>query len=371
MQPYDPESLPLQSLDWSRLLPSLGGVHRELAYFDALLRNMPKADLLLSPLEMQEATLSSRIEGTQATLDEVLRFQADGQAEGEKRDDIQEIINYRKAVEAAVKNLATDSTSQDLKLLPLLGRLLREAHKILLSGVRSKTRTPGEFRTGLVHIGSIGKSVAQARYVPPELQRIEQLFANLENYMHFEEKDVLVQAAIIHAQFEIIHPFWDGNGRIGRLLIPLFLYAKEVISAPCLYLSEYIEAHRDEYYDYLNNIFEHRHWEEWIMFFLTAVSKQSQRNIEKAQRIIDLREDTLLKVQGAAHSQYTPQITDFISANPWFTGIQFRDGAKIPYPSIARLLFHLEQAGIIYKEREGRGRRSSLFLFPRLLEVIS
>ncbi len=361
MKPFTPLSLPLQSLDWSRLAPLLGDAHKELAYFDALLRNIPDAGLLLSPLTMQEAVLSSRIEGTQATLEEVLRFQAEGKAHGEKHDDIREIINYHRAVGTAFERLET---------LPLSGRLLREAHEILLSGVRGKNKVPGRFRSGQVFIGKPGAGVEHATYIPPEARQIPDLFANLEQYMHRDEKDVLVQLAIIHAQFEIIHPFRDGNGRIGRLLMPLFLYDKKAISAPCFYLSEYLEKNRDAYYDGLNRITKDGDWEQWIEFFLRAVSEQSRINADKAQVIIDLKEKTLLRIQEVTHSQYTPQITNFIFSEPWFTGVRFRNKANVPRPSAARLLTLLESGGIIEKIVRGRGRRTVLCQFTELIGIL-
>ena len=361
MKAYEPDSLPLKALNWDKLLPFLGDVHRELAYFDALLKNLPKADLLLSPLETQEAVFSSRIEGTQATLDEVFRFQADGQVQEQKRDDIQEIINYRKAMNFSYKQI---------KSLPLSSRLIKGAHKILLAEVRGKSKTPGQFRNGSVFVGRIGRTPEQARYTPPEAQHIAKLFSNLEKYIHYKEKDVLVQAAIIHAQFEIIHPFWDGNGRIGRLLIPLFLYSKKVISAPCLYLSEYLEKHRDDYYTYLDNISKHKHWERWIIFFLNTIAEQSQRNTQKAQNIINLKEQTTLKIQQATHSQYIPQIVNFIFSNYSFTSTQFYNTSKIPRPSTSRLLRILELSKIIRKIKIGKGRRPSLYTFPELSKAI-
>ena len=358
---YVPEQLPLQSLAWDELLPLISKGHRGLAYFDALLKILPEADLLLSPLEAQEATLSSRIEGTQATLNDVLQFQAGGRVEEEKRNDIQEIANYRRAMAHA---------SQRLKSLPLSGRLLKESHKILLSGVHGKSKNPGEFRSGPVFVGNLGGTIRQARYIPPDAQYIAKLFSNLEKYMHNEEKDALVQTAIIHAQFEIIHPFWDGNGRIGRLFIPLFLYSKQIISAPCLYLSEYLEAHRDEYYERLNNISTLRNWEQWITFFLQAIITQSQRNVQKAQKIISLKEQAILKIQKGTHSQYTSHIVNFIASNPIFTSTQFRNETNIPRPSTARLLVALERVGIISKIHIGKGRRPALYSFPEILEAI-
>ena len=361
MKAHTPELLPLKLIEWDQLLPAIGSAHRELAYFAALLNNIPDAKLLLTPLEKQEAVLSSRIEGTQATLEEVLRFQAGRHVREERQYDIQEIVNYHKAMEAA---------SKGLKSLPLSGRLLKKAHKILLSGVRGKNKTPGQFRSGSVFVGPLGKAPGQAHYIPPEAQHIANLFSNLEKYMHSKEKDILVQSAIVHAQFEIIHPFWDGNGRIGRLLIPLFLYSKKIISAPSLYLSEYLEAHQNDYYNNLNRISKRKDWTTWIIFFLKAIIKQSRRNAQKAQKIIDLKEQTMLKIQKATHSQYTPQIVNFISSTPWFTSTQLYNALKIPRPSISRLLFAIEQAGIIKKEEMGKGRRASLFTFSELLKAI-
>ncbi len=359
--PFTPQSLPLPSLSWEQLAPFLGDAHEGVARFDALVGNIPDARLLLSPLTTQEAVLSSRIEGTQASLEDVLRFQAEGKADGEKSDDIREVINYRKAMEAALERM---------QKLPLSERLIKEAHEILLSGTRGKQKDPGNFRRGQVFIGPPGASMENARYVPPEAQKIPELFSNLERYMHEEEKDVLVQLAIVHAQFEIIHPFWDGNGRIGRLLMPLFLYHKKAISTPYFYISEYLEKNRNQYYDGLNRITENGDWEQWIMFFLRAVAEQSRINADKAQAIINLKEGTLLRVQKTTRSQYAPQITNFIFSQPCFAGTYFRAEAAVPRPSATRLLDCLVHDGIIEKFLPGKGRRPSVFMFPALIRTI-
>lgn len=362
MKPYDLPNLPLKSLNWADLVPFIGDARDELARFDSLLEsNIPEVNLLLSPLTVNEAVMSSRIEGTQATLEEVFRFQAEGKATRGKYDDIQEVINYRRAADNALK---------DLEKLPLTGRLLKKAHKTLLSGVRGEGKNPGNFRDGPVHIGRLGATAKQASYIPPEAQKVPELFTNLEKYIHSSEPDILVQTAIIHAQFELIHPFWDGNGRIGRLLMPLFLYYKKAIKAPCFYISEYLEEHRREYYEGLKNISQKGDWERWIAFFLEAVAEQSRRNAKKASAIIRLKEEILLKTQEVTHSQYTPQITNFIFSHPWFNGVNFRDDADVPRPSAARLLNLLVESGIIENIHPGRGRRSSLFCFSKLVEII-
>lgn len=356
-----PQPLPLAKLDWGRIAPLLGDAHSGVARFDALVANTPEAKLLLAPLTTQEAVSSSRIEGTQATLEEVLRFQAEGKAAGEKHDDIQEVINYRRALETSFANMGK---------LPLSARLLKEAHAILLSGARGKQKDPGNFRGGAVFIGVPGASIEESRYIPPEAQHIPDLFSNLENYIHSEEADALVQLAIVHAQFEIIHPFWDGNGRLGRLLMPLFLYYKQAISTPYFYLSEYLEKNRSEYYDCLNRITADGDWEQWVIFFLRAVAEQSRASAGKAQKIIDLREKTFLRVQKATRSQYTLQITNFLFTMLWFTGVQFRNEAAVPRPSATRLLNLLEKTGIIRKIVAGRGGRTPICFFPDLRRLL-
>lgn len=361
MKPFTPPALPPSSLDWPRLVPLLGDAHRELAHFDALLRNTPNAWLFLSPLTTREALLSSRIEGTQATLEEVLRFQTEGEAAGGRRDDIQEVINYR---------LAVDTLFGRLETAPLSGSLLKEAHGILLSGMRGKGKDPGRFRSGMVHIGSPEGGIRQATYIPPEPRLIPQLFANLERYIRGRELDVLVQLAIVHAQFELIHPFWDGNGRVGRLLMPLFLYWKGAISVPCFYISEHLEQHRDEYYGRLRSISKGGHWERWIEFFLQAIAGQSRRDADRAQGIIDLKEKMVLKISEITHSRYSPHIADFIFSNPWFTSVDFQGRAGAPHTSAYRLLTVLESGGIIRKVTRGKGRRPSVYEFPALMTAL-
>ena len=179
-----------------------------------------------------------------------------------------------------------------------------------------------------------------------------------------------MQLAIVHAQFEIIPPFWDGNGRLGRLLVPLFLYDKKVITTPYFYLSEHLEKHRDEYYDSLNRITAKGDWEQWIVFFLRAVAAQSLASAAKAQKIINLKANTLPRVQEATHSQYFLQVTNFLFTRPFFTGVQFRNEAEVPRPSVSRLLDLLEKHKIIEKVEQGQGRRSTLWYVPKLAALL-
>jgi len=222
-QPYKPQKLPLDSIDWGSLVDLIARANAALARYDGMLETMVNPTLLLSPLTTQEAVLSSRIEGTQATLEEVLEFEADPtrKIEPSKYADIQEIINYSKAMQHAVTLLKTKA---------LCLNLIKELHAILLDSVRGANKARGEFRRIQNWIGPPGCSIEEATFVPPSPDVLPQALDNWEKYIHYNEKERLVQLAIVKAQFELIHPFLDGNGRIGRMLVPLFLYEKKLLS---------------------------------------------------------------------------------------------------------------------------------------------
>ncbi len=361
MKPFTPHKLPIKNLDWSEFVSLIGGANRELAKFDSLLNNIPNPDILLSPLTTNEAVLSSRIEGTQATLEDIYKFEASPKERTAKYDDIIEIINYRRAIYEA---------SEKLKKLPLSNRLIKGIHKTLLSGARGKNKTPGQFRTGQVYIGQEGTDIGSAAFIPPEPQTIPEHFSNFEKYIHYEEKDVLVQLAIVHAQFEIIHPFWDGNGRTGRIIMPLFLYYKKIISSPNFYLSEYFEKNRDSYNSGLNSISETGKWEKWINYFLNAIIVQSAINRKKVESILKLNHDMMDNIQNITHSQYTHKVVEFIFSNPWFDTVRFREHSNIPKAASARILRVLTENNILKILTKGIGRKPTFYIFPELFKII-
>src|SRR3989338_1678207 len=281
MKPYIPERLPLQSLDWVRFITLIGQANAELARYDGILQGIINPAVLLSPLTTKEAVISSKIEGTQASLEEVLQYEASPDVKTEKYDDIREIINYREAMRFSV---------QWMKKKPITLNLIKEMHGILLDSVRGKDKGRGNFRTGQNYIGKPGAPIEQATYIPPSPLVLMDHLTNFEKYIHYDEKDRLVQLATVHAQFEIIHPFLDGNGRLGRILIPLFLYEKQVLHSPMFYISEYLESNRDEYYARLKAISEEKAWDDWIEFFLRAIIEQAKANSVKAKSILDLYE---------------------------------------------------------------------------------
>lgn len=359
MQPFKPHPLPLKNLDWTRFIHLIGESNREVARFDGLLQSMQNPAVLLSPLTTQEAVLSSKIEGTQVTLQEVLEFEADPTEHKEKHDDIEEVLNYRKAMHYAVENLDKVSFS---------GRLIKGVHSILLDGVRGENKDRGNFRSGQVHIGK-SKKIEEASYVPPAPHDIVDAFSNLERYCHETEKDDLVQLAIIHAQFEIIHPFWDGNGRVGRIILPLFLYFKKVLTSPMFYLSAYFEKNRDEYYQYLKGVSEKNDWESWIEYFLQAVVTQAKENVIKAKAIHSLYDQKKKKIVELTHSQYAIQALDFIFSCPIFTSAQFVEHSGVPYRTAQRILLELAKGGVVKEIRSKKGRSSAVYLFTKLIKI--
>ncbi len=257
-----------------------------------------------------------------------------------------------------------------VKELPLSGRLIKEMHNILLDSVRGHNRQRGEFRTSQVHIGPPGCSIEEATYVPPSYGIIAKAISNLEKYLHFDEKDILVQTAMLHAQFEIIHPFLDGNGRIGRLLIPLFLYEKKVLSYPSFYMSEYFNDNRQTYYDSLDWISRKNDWIQWIKFFLTAVNEQAKVNIDRAAKILELYASSKDRMVKLTHSQFSIRALDFIFNRPVFSSSQFYEGSGIPRPTAARILELLKQAKVLTVIDQGCGRHPTTYGFFELLEVV-
>jgi Fic family protein len=359
MKPYQPDNLPVESLNWAGFVRLIGRANAAIARYDGILQGIINPGVLLSPLTTQEAVLSSRIEGTQSTLEEVLEFEASNGQGGEDAD-IQEIINYRRALRQAVDTL---------KERPISLNMIRAIHDTLLDSVRGRSKARGEFRRTQNWIGAPGADVDQARFVPPDPLHLMDHLSNLEKYIHHDEEDRLVQLAIIHAQFEIIHPFLDGNGRVGRILIPLFLYEKEVLSTPMFYMSAYLEGNRNEYYDRLLAITEKGDWEGWIRFFLTAVAEQASLNSRKARGILDLYQQKKEKIAKLTRSQFAIQALDTLFDRPIFSTTEFISQSGIPKPSGMRILKTLQREGVIATLREGRGRRPAILLFAKLINL--
>lgn len=356
-----PDTLPIDGLDWKRLAPFTSKAMLALARYDGTLSGMVNAAVLLSPVTSQEAVLSSRIEGTQASLTEMLRHEAGERYSEAKQGDIKEIMNYRRALLMAEKALEDR---------PITLQLIRELHSMLMNDVRGGDQTPGAFRTIQNWIGKKGTPIELARFVPPSPVTMQSALDNLQNYIASEDIDPLVQLAIVHAQFEIIHPFKDGNGRLGRMLIPLLLYQKQVLQRPMFYLSEYLEESDDKYRDRLLAITEESDWQGWVEFFLEAIHRQAIRNTNKAKQIHALYEDLKLRFVEVTRSQYAVGALDAFFSKPIINSADFIAVSRIENRGTANtLLRNLVKEGVIRVIREGSGRRSAIYALPALINI--
>jgi Fic family protein len=325
---------------------------------------MPNAELLLSPLTTQEAVLSSKIEGTQATLGDVLKFEAGEEPAHEaRRLDIQEILNYRSALEVA---------ESELRKRPFNLNLLLRLHDVLLDSVRGRDKARGHFRTVQNWIGKPGSTTQEATYIPPEPGKLRPLLDNWEKYYHADRPDPLVQLAVIHGQFEMIHPFVDGNGRLGRILIPLFLYEKGLLPRPVFYLSAYLETHKEKYVSALGDLSSghDQAWNRWAEFFLKALTQQAQKNVETARGIIQLYDRSKAEIIRITHSQYAVPLLDLMFKQPVFSPTQFVRDRGLPSKQMTMsLLGRLRDAGILVVTREASGRRSQILAFAELVNL--
>ena len=361
-KPFIPHELPLTNLDWKTLTPLIAKANAELARYDGLLQTMLNPEILLSPLTTSEAVLSSMIEGTQATLGEVLQYEAGAQFGKEKTHDIHEIRNYREALRAAEGALLNGRT--------ISLNLIKSLHQLLMQGVRGQNKSPGEFRNTQNWIGSKSGQMEEAAFVPPDPLLMPEYLEKWERYAAQDDGDILTQLAIIHAQFEIIHPFKDGNGRMGRILIPLFLYQRKALHRPMFYLSEFLERHRDEYCNRLGNISKYNDWQNWILFFLNGVREQAEINFEKTKTIATLYNNMKREILSITKSQFSLPVLDTLFVCPIISVTEFMNRTGIKNRTTANtILNQLERAKILELWKEGAGRSPSIYAFPKILTI--
>lgn len=363
MKPATPRPLPFDDIDWPTLVPHLSRANLALARFDGTLRHLRNPSLLTTPLATREAVLSSKIEGTVVTVGEVLRFEAGDEPETEsKLHDFEEVRNYRIALGVANRNLVHR---------PFNLNLLRELHQILLTSVRGSNKQPGQFRRVQNHIGRPGSSLHAAEFVPPAPEVLMDSLYNWEIYYHSEEKDALVQLALIHAQFEFLHPFLDGNGRIGRILIPLFLHDKKLLSSPTFYLSEYLEEHRDEYVAQLRQLDgTGQSWTRWCEFFLRAVAEQAEANEHKVVAVLSLYDALKVRVLEVTGSKFAVPILDAMFAQPIFQAGMLLQKENMPQRQfLMRVLGQLVEDKLLKVVVTGSGRRASVYSLHLLVDL--
>jgi len=363
-KPFSPTFLPLKGVSMEPLIPLIGRAHDAMARYDGLLSGIPNPSIFIAPMTTQEATLSSKIEGTQATLGEVFQYEAGHEPkQAERRDDIIEILNYRRALKQA---------EHGLEMRPFNLNLLKELHAILLEGARGEDKARGEFRSTQNYIGRPGSKIDNAVFVPPSPMQLTEFLYNWESYYHSaDEPDILVQLAVLHAQFEILHPFLDGNGRLGRIIIPLFLYERKMLPMPVFYLSRYLETHRDEYYAKLRAIDNSAEaWIDWIAFFLRAVDEQGRQNCDLARCIMKLYDDCKVSVGKSIHSQFTVPLLDAIFKRPVFTTSQISfEGTAPSVPVLYGLIQNLVDLGILKVVEKKSGRKPARYAFPKLVNL--
>jgi Fic family protein len=361
---YHLGNFPPKKIEWERLISLLGAANAAVARYDGTLAGIVNPAVMMSPLTTQEAVLSSRIEGTQATMAEVLAYEAQGNAADlspQKMGDINEILNYRKAMHRA---------EAMLKELPLCLRVVREAHAILLEGVRGQGKAPGELRKTPNWIGPTGCTIENATYVPVSSEKLASELGKWEQYLHDEESpDRLVQLSVVHAEFEALHPFLDGNGRLGRMIVPLFLWQKGLICKPMFYISSFLEEHRSEYYDKLLAISRDGDWTGWCMFFLQALKTQAEENLEKTTRLLELYNSLKLSMAKITRSPHAMHALDWIFSVPIFKAQDFSTHSRIPIASARRILSDFRQEGIIKNLSEAAGQKARVFVFSRLLNI--
>lgn len=306
---------------------------------------LPDPDLFVAMYVRREAVLSSQIEGTQSSLDDVLEFEAQPHTR-RVPPDVTDIVNYVRAMNYGLERLQT---------LPLSGRLIREIHEQLRTGARGENRQPGEFRTSQNWIGPPGASLASASFVPPPPSELQQALHDFERFLHNQsDMPILIHAALAHAQFETIHPFLDGNGRVGRLLITFLLCHRGLLQRPLLYLSHYLKLHRAEYYDRLTAIRESGDWEGWLRFFLQGVHKTATQAARTARRIVELRERHRTEVASTT-SGHGAALLDLLYRFPVMSVPQIAEQMELAYSTANSLVSRFEELSIL-NEITGRSR---------------
>jgi Fic family protein len=352
---FVPAPLPPDLAYDSALVLLLSRADAALSELSGLGRQLPNPHLLIAPYVRREAVLSSRIEGTRASLSDLLLDEAEPERAGD--GDVREVRNYVAALEHGLERLRD---------LPLSLRLVRELHEHLMQGVRGDQATPGEFRRSQNWIGPAGSTPATAPYVPPPPDVMMDCLANWEEFLHDRERiPDLIQCAVMHEQFEAIHPFLDGNGRVGRLLITLFLVERGRLSQPLLYLSDYIEAHRQEYYDRLQRVRTDGDWSGWLRFFLAGVEETARSAINQASRLMDLRESYRQRLSRKPNAL---RLLDELFVNPYLTAARATQVLNVTNPTARQAIALLQGEGLL-AEMTGRSWRR-IYLARPILEAI-
>jgi len=362
---YHYDKFPPGEIDASRLIGPIADASAALARYDQMLKGMHNSEILLAPLRRQEAVISSRMEGTISTLDEVLRYEADQEegaepANGKFRNEAIEVFLYSRAMRNAQRQMEQGA--------PLSSWLIRAAHRELLSYGRGAALSPGEYKTEQNYLADRGRRRVLFVPIRPEFlgDGLEKLFAFIDN----DEWQPLIRTALAHLEFEALHPFQDGNGRIGRMLITLMLWKYGKISAPHFYVSAFFEEHKDEYIDKMREVSRSGAWTQWVVFFLEGLEEQAQRNIETAERISALYEEMKERFRELLSSQWSTLALDFVFSRPVFRNNVFTGKSGIPQATAFRFTRTLSEEGLLQTLQPSSGRRPALYAFEPMLEIV-
>ncbi len=356
---------PPRSIDYGRLIRPLSTAASALARYDQMLKGLRSSDILLAPLRSQEAVISSRMEGTVSTLDEVLRLEAEQEDEGDAAQ-----RNARsEAIEVYLYNRAIKTTQASMRDgAPLSSWLIRSAHKMLLDFGRGAHLSPGQFKTEQNYLAD--RSKRKVLFVPISPEALQEGLDKFFEFIQNESWEILIRTAIAHLEFEALHPFKDGNGRIGRMIIPLMLWESGAISEPHFYISEFFERNKDDYIDSMRAVSSQDDWTEWLLFFLLALESQSNQNLKKAEEIRDLYEEMKERFRNVLSSRWTITALDFIFTRPVFRNNLFTNKSGIPAPTAHKFTRSLLDAGLLTTIVSSSGRRPALYAFEPLLSLV-
>lgn len=360
---HDGKFPPLQ-LDYAKLMQPFSGAASAIARYDQMLKTMRSSEIFLAPLRNQEAVISSRMEGTVSTMDEILQYEADYE-EGSvdlsnTRSEVIETYLYQRALKSCQHAIEDGQ--------PFSPVLIRMAHRELLSVGRGASKSPGQYKTEQNYLSE--KNKRNICFVPISPERLQDGIDRLFQYILHSDHVPLIRAGIAHLEFEALHPFKDGNGRIGRMMITLLLWQFGVISAPHFYISGYFEAHKDQYIDTMRQVSQTGDWTSWCAFFLDAVEYQATKNLEAAENIRDLYEKMKAQFSELLSSKWSVNALDFIFANPVFRNAKFTKNGRIPEATAARFTRMLEESGLLTVLEKSSGRRSTLYRFEPLMELV-
>ena len=332
--------------------------NKKIAFLEGISSRIPNIELFVSMYVRKEALVSSQIEGTQCTLEDVL----DPNINENTNLDVSDVINYIKAYEYSVERL---------KELPLCNRLFKEIHSVLLQGVRGAEKAPGEFRTSQNWIGGAGSTIKNAKYIPPNPEDMLKAMSDLEKYINSEDElDSLIRAALIHYQFETIHPFLDGNGRVGRLLIILFLIQEKLLSSPVLYISCFLKMNRVEYYDRMTEVRNKGNYEQWIKFFLSVIAQAADDAIETIDRITQLhnRSTEMFKELSAVAEPKVLKLFGYIEKNPIIDTQKTANVLGFSYNTTAKYIDYLCEKGIL--KQTAKAGKANVYSYEDYLNIL-